>query len=74
MGQMSGRRSALSKINIGGPVADAFEGDEHFAGGFVVEVVKVPQIEVAASKRIGEQARIQSFLAAEADLFEFDRR
>src|SRR5690242_5496740 len=55
------------KIDVGGPFSDAFEGDEHFAGGIVVEIVEIVKIEVAAGKRFGEQARIQSFLTTEAD-------
>src|SRR5262249_43540501 len=33
------------EINVGGPLADAFEGDEHFARGIVVEVMQIAQIE-----------------------------
>ncbi len=55
------------EIDVGGPFTDAFEGHEHFARGIVVEIVEITKIEVAAGQRIGKQARVQSFLAAEAD-------
>ena len=55
------------QINVGGPCADAFEGDQHFACGIVVQVVKISQVKVTARQRFCEQACIQSLLAAEAD-------
>jgi len=55
------------QINVGGPVADSFEGHEHFACGIVVKVVKISQVKVTARQRFCEQACIQSLLAAEAD-------
>jgi len=62
-----GAAKRREKIDVGGPAANAFEGDEHFAGGIVVKIVEVAKIEKAAGERFGEKARVQSFLAAEAD-------
>ena len=59
------------EINVGSPLADAFEGDEHFARGIVVEIVQVVQVEVVARERFREQARVQRFLAAKADAQQF---
>lgn len=62
-----GAAEGAEQINVRSPVADAFEGGEHFAGGIVVEIVEVAKIEIAAGERIGEKARVKSFLATEAD-------
>ena len=55
------------EINVSGPTADALESDEHFVRGIIREVVKIPQIEVTAREGLGEQSRVESLLAAEAD-------
>src|SRR6266571_8072913 len=59
------------QVDVGGPATDAFQGDQHFAGGIVVEIVEVAKIEVAAGERIGEKAGVESFLTAEADAKQF---
>src|SRR4029077_4355495 len=60
------------EINVSGPGADALEGDEHFAGGIVLQRVEITKIEIAASERFGKEASVESFLTAEADAKQFD--
>ena len=55
------------KINVCGPIADAFERGEHFFGGIIVEIVKTTKVEVAAGEGVGEESGVVSFLTAEAD-------
>src|SRR5215472_11131822 len=59
------------QINVRGPAANSFEGDEHLVRGLVRKLVKVAQIEVTACERFREQARIERFLAAEANPQQF---
>src|SRR6266566_424340 len=59
------------QVDVRGPAADAFQGDQHFAGGIVMEIVEIAKIEVTPGQRIGEKAGVESFLTAEADAKQF---
>ena len=67
-----GAAQGAEKINVGGPAADAFEGDEFFAGVVVVKFVERVEIELVLRHGFGEEARVVRFLAAEAELAHFD--
>ena len=67
-----GAAQGAEEINVGGPAADPFEGDEFFAGVVVVKFVQRVEIELFLLHGFGEQARVVRFLAAEAELAHFD--
>src|SRR4029077_13264869 len=59
-------------INVGRPPSNALEGNQHVARRIVVEIVKVPQIEIAISERLSEEAGVECLLAAETDAKQFN--
>jgi len=67
-----GAAEGAEEINVGGPAADSFQGDEFFASVIVVKRVESVEIELVLVDGAGEEARIVRFLAAEAELAHLD--
>jgi len=67
-----GAAKGAEEINVGGPAADSFEGDEFFAGVIVVKCMQGVEIELFLLDGVGEEARVVRFLPAEAELAHFD--